>query len=227
MSDLQSKQALVDSNRAYVDRLEQPQSFERIIATLDGVITARNTDIGALIQADTTAPKEIFHLSATQKLRIYIPVPEVYAPSVKTGDKVDVTLDAFPGQNFKGTLVRNANATDSTSRTLNVEVDVDNSSGRLMPGVYAFVHFKVLPTRGAVTIPSNALLFRAEGLRVGVVRNSHVALVPITIGQDYGDAVEVLSGLNARDAVVVNPSDSLANGAEVQIENKVNDGGRQ
>jgi RND family efflux transporter MFP subunit len=151
----------------------------------------------------------------------------VYASSVKTGDKVDVTLDAFPGQKFKGTLVRNANVIDSTSRTLNVEVDVDNSSGRLMPGAYSFVRFKVPATRGAVTIPSNALLFRAEGLRVGVVRNSHVALVPITIGQDYGDAVEVLSGLNARDAVVVNPSDSLANGAEVQIENKVNDGGRQ
>jgi RND family efflux transporter MFP subunit len=133
VSDLHSKQAVVDSNRANVDRLEQLQSFERIIAPVDGVITARNTDIGALIQADTTAPKEIFHLSATQKLRIYIPVPEVYAPSVKTGDKVDVTLDAFPGQNFKGTLVRNANAIDSTSRTLNVEVDVDNSSGRLMP----------------------------------------------------------------------------------------------
>jgi RND family efflux transporter MFP subunit len=227
ISDLHSKQALVDSNRANVARLEQLQAFEHIVAPVDGVITARNTDLGALIQADTTAPKEIFHLSAIQELRIYIPVPEVYASSVKTGDKVDVTLDAFPGQKFKGTLVRNANAIDSTSRTLNVEVDVDNSSGRLMPGAYSFVRFKVPATRGAVTIPSNALLFRAEGLRVGVVRNSHVALVPITIGQDYGDAVEVLSGLNARDAVVVNPSDSLANGAEVQIENKVNDGGRQ
>jgi multidrug efflux pump subunit AcrA (membrane-fusion protein) len=115
--------------------------------------------------------------------------------------------------------VRNANAIDITSRTLNVEVDVDNSSGRLMPGAYAFVHFKAPATHGAVTIPSNALLFRAEGLRVGVIRNSHVALIPITVGQDYGDAVEVLSGLTARDAVIVNPSDSLANGAQVQVEN--------
>ena len=221
VSDLHSKEALVDSNRANVDRLEQLQSFERIVAPVDGVITARNTDIGALVQADTTAPKEIFHLSAVQKLRIYIPVPEVYAPSVKTGDKVAVTLDAFPGQTFTGTLVRNANAIDSASRTLNVEVDVDNSSGRLMPGAYAFVHFKVPATNGAVTIPSNALLFRSEGLRVGVVRNSHVALLPITVGQDYGDAVEVLSGLTARDAVIVNPSDSLADGAQVQVENKV------
>jgi RND family efflux transporter MFP subunit len=227
VSDLHSKEALVDSNQANVDRLEELQSFERIIAPVDGVITARNTDIGALILADNTAPKEIFHLSALQKLRIYIPVPEVYASSVRTGDKVDVTLDAFPGQTFTGTLVRNANAIDTTSRTLNVEVDVDNSSRRLMPGAYAFVHFKVPATNGAVTIPSNALLFRSEGLRVGVVRNSHVALLPITIGQDYGDAVEVLSGLTARDAVIVNPSDSLADGAQVEVENKTANGVQQ
>ena len=226
-SDLHSKQALVDSNRANVDRLEQLQSFERIVAPVDGVITARNTDIGALIQADTTTPKEIFHLSAIQKLRIYVPVPEVYAPSVKTGDKVTVTLDTFPGQIFTGTLVRNADAIDPATRTLTVEVDVDNSSGRLMPGAYAFVHFKVPPSNGAVTIPSNALLFRSEGLRVGVVRNSHVALVPITIGQDYGDAVEVLSGLKTRDAVIVNPSDSLADGAQVEAETKAANGVRQ
>jgi RND family efflux transporter MFP subunit len=224
VSDQHSKKALVDSNQANVDRLEQLQSFERITAPVDGVITARNTDIGDLIQADTTAPKEIFHLSAIRKLRIYVPVPEVYAPSLKTGAKVDVTLDAFPGQIFTGTLVRNADAIDPATRTLNVEVDVDNSSGRLMPGAYAFVHFKVPATSGAVTIPSNALLFRSEGLRVGVVRNSHVALLPITVGQDYGDAVEVLSGLSARDAVIVNPSDSLANGAQVRVEAKANNG---
>jgi multidrug efflux pump subunit AcrA (membrane-fusion protein) len=133
-------------------------------------------------------------------------------------------LDAFPGQNFPGTLVRNANAIDATSRTLNVEVDVDNSSGHLMPGAYAFVHFKVAATNGAVTIPSNSLLFRAEGLRVGVVRNSRVTLLPITIGQDYGSDVEVVSGLTAKDAVIVNPSDSLANGAQVQVENRMNAG---
>lgn len=227
VSDLHSKEALVASNRANVDRLEQLQSFERIVAPVDGVITARNTDIGALIQADTTAPKEIFHLSAIQKLRIYVPVPEVYAPSVRTGDKVVVTLDAFPGQAFTGTVVRNANAIDSVSRTLNVEVDVGNSAGQLMPGAYAFVHFIVPATNGAVTIPSNALLFRSEGLRVGVVRNSHVALISITVGQDYGDAVEVLSGLKTRDAVIVNPSDSLADGAQVEVENKTASGVRQ
>ena len=126
---------------------------------------------------------------------------------------------------FAGTLVRNANAIDSASRTLNVEVD--NSLGQLMPVVYAFVHFKIPSKRGALTIPSNALLFRSEGLRVGVVRNSHVALLPVTIGQDYGDTVEVLSRLTARDSVIVNPSDSLANGARVQVEGSPKDGGRQ
>jgi RND family efflux transporter MFP subunit len=228
ISDLGSKQALVDSNKANVDRLEQLQAFERITAPFDGVITARNTDIGALIQAgDNTGPKELFHLAALQKLRVYIPVPEVYASSIKTGEQVPVTLDAFPGEKFTGTLVRNADAIDSNSRTLNVEVDVANPSGRLMPGAYAFVHLKVPASTGAVSVPSNVLLFRSEGLRAGVVRNGHIQLTPITIGQDYGASVEVLSGLSSQDAVIVNPSDSLANGAAVQIAQKPADGARQ
>jgi RND family efflux transporter MFP subunit len=225
VSDLHSKRALVDSNQANVDRLEQLQAFERITAPFDGVITARNTDIGALIQAgDNTTPKELFHLAAIQKLRVYIPVPEVDAASVKTGEKVKVTLDAFPGENFTGILVRNADAIDPVSRTLNVEVDVENPLGRLMPGAYAFVYLPVPPGAGAVTIPSNALLFRSEGLRAGVVRNGHVELTPITIGQDYGSAVEVLSGLTPQDSVIVNPSDSLANGAAVRVANQPADG---
>ncbi|UWZ82790.1 efflux RND transporter periplasmic adaptor subunit [Occallatibacter riparius] len=227
VSDFHAKEALVESKRANVDRLQQLQAFERIVAPFDGVITARNTDIGALIQADTTAPKELFHISAVQKLRIYVPIPEIYAPTLKTGDKAAVTFDAFPGQPFAGVLVRNANAIDPNSRTLTVEVDIDNSSRQLMPGAYAFVHFKVPPRKGSVTIPSNALLFRSEGLRVGVVRNSRVVLVPIAIGQDYGDAVEVISGLAAHDAVIVNPSDSLTGGAEVRVESNPNGGERK
>ncbi len=227
VSDLSSKRALVDSNQANVDRLEQLRSYERIVAPFSGVITARNTDIGALIQAgDNTAPKELFHLAATEKLRIYVPVPEVYASSVKNGAKVDVSLDAFPGENFTGSVVRNAEAIDATSRTLNVEVDVDNASGKLMPGAYAFVHLKISPSSGAVSIPSNTLLFRAEGLRAGVVKDGHVHLTPITIGQDYGDTVEVLTGLTIQDAIIVNPSDSLTNGAAVEVANKPAIGGR-
>lgn len=135
--DLGAKRALVDSNKANVDRLEQLQAFERVIAPFDGVITARNTDLGVLIQAgDNTTPKELFRLAAIQTLRVYIPVPEIYAPSVRNGAAVKVTLDAFPNQTFKGWIVRNANAIDLNSRTLNVEVDVENPSGRLFPGAY-------------------------------------------------------------------------------------------
>ena len=220
VSDLNAKQALVASNKANVDRLEQLQAFERITAPFDGVITARNTDIGALIQADDNSTKEIFHLASIRTLRIYIPVPEVYAPTVRNRESVKVTLDAFPNEEFTGTIVRNSDAIDLNTRTLNVEVDVDNRTGRLFPGAYAFVHLKVPASVGSVTIPSNTLLFRSEGLRAGVVRNGHVALAPITIGQDYGSAVEVLSGLTPNDTVIVNPSDSLADGTSVRISTK-------
>jgi RND family efflux transporter MFP subunit len=224
VSDLRSKEALVNANQANVERLEQLQAFEGVVAPFDGVITARNTDIGALVQGDNSGPKELFHIAAIQKLRVYIPVPEVYAESVKTGDNVKLTFDAFPREAFTGTVVRNADAIDVASRTLNVEVDVDNPSGRLLPGAYAFVHLRVPPSTGAVTIPSNTLLFRSEGLRAGVVRDGHVELAPISIGQDYGSAVEVLSGLTLHDAVIVNPSDSLADGAAVQVVNAAADG---
>ena len=227
VSDLHSKQALVNSSKANVERLEQLQAFERVTAPFDGVVTARNTDIGALVQAgDNSGPKELFHMAAIQTLRVYVAVPEIYAAFVQAGEQAKLTLDAFPGETLTGTIVRNADAIDATSRTLNVEVDVPNPTGRLLPGAYAFVHLRVPPHPGSVTIPSNALLFRSEGLRVGVVRNGHVELAPISIGQDYGSTVEVISGLSARDTVIVNPSDSLANGAAVQLVAKNGNGGR-
>jgi RND family efflux transporter MFP subunit len=228
VSDLHSKQALVNSGKANVERLEQLQAFERVTAPFDGVVTARNTDIGALVQAgDNSGPKELFHMAAIQTLRVYVAVPEIYAAFVKNGEQSKLTLDALPGETLTGTIVRNADAIDATSRTLNVEVDVPNPTGRLLPGAYAFVHLRVPPHPGSVTIPSNALLFRAEGLRVGVVRNGHVELTPIAIGQDYGSTVEVISGLSARDPVIVNPSDSLANGAAVRLVAKNGNGARQ
>ena len=228
VSDLHSKQALVNSSKANVERLEQLQAFESVTAPFDGVVTARNTDIGALVQAgDNSGPKELFHLAAIQTLRVYVAVPEIYAAFVKNGEQAKLTLDALPGETLTGTVVRNADAIDATSRTLNVELDVPNPAGRLLPGAYAFVHLRVPPHPGSVTIPSNALLFRAEGLRAGVVRNGHVELTPISIGQDYGSTVEVISGLSARDTVIVNPSDSLANGAVVQLVAKSAGGGRQ
>jgi len=228
VSDLHSKQALVNSNKANVERLGQLQAFERVTAPFDGVVTARNTDIGALVQAgDNSGPKELFHMAAIQTLRVYVAVPEIYAAFVKNGEQAKLTLDALPGETLTGIVVRNADAIDAASRTLNVEVDVANPTGRLLPGAYAFVHLRVPPHPGSFTIPSNALLFRSEGLRAGVVRNGHVELTPISIGQDYGSTVEVISGLSARDTVIVNPSDSLANGAAVQLVAKNGNGARQ
>jgi RND family efflux transporter MFP subunit len=212
-SDVVGKQAIVAAGEANVRRLKQLQDFEKVTAPFDGVITARNTDIGALINAG--AAKELFHLTSIQQLRVYTSVPEVDAAAVRNGARVTLTQDAYPGQIFTGTIVRNSNAIDQTTRTLNVEVDVDNPTGRLLPGAYLFVHFRAPSASHSVTIPSNTLLFRSEGLRVGVVRNGHVQLVPVTIGHDFGNAVEVLSGLSVKDALILDPSDSLATGAEV------------
>jgi RND family efflux transporter MFP subunit len=216
-SDFVGKQAMLAASEANVRRLKQLQDFEKVTAPFDGVITARNTDIGALITAGPTAgtAKELFHLASLQQLRVYTSVPEVHAAAVRNGERVTLTQDAYPGQVFSGTIVRNSNAIDQTTRTLNVEVDVDNPTGRLLPGAYLFVHFRAPGASHSVTIPSNTLLFRSEGLRVGVVRDNHVQLVPVTIGHDLGSAVEVLSGLTVKDAVVVDPSDSLTNGALV------------
>lgn len=218
VSDYHAKKATADAAEANVRRLQRLQQFERVYAPFDGVITARDTDIGALIQnGDSTGQKELFHLAAIDKLRVYISVPEVYATAVKSGETVTLTLDAFPGETFSGTIVRNSNSIDLTSRTLKVEVDVDNPTGRLLPGAYAFVHLKIPAAAGAVTIPTNTLLFRAEGLRVALVRSGEVKLMPVTIGRDYGSKVEVTSNLSAGDAVVIDPSDSITDGSRVEI----------
>ena len=180
-SDLDSKQALVDAAAANVRRFEQEKAFQKIYAPFDGVITARNTDIGDLIQSgDTSTPRELFHLASISKLRVYIAVPEVYAPTVHDGEMVTLTLDSFPGKTFHGTVVRNADSINPTTRTLNVEVDVENPTDELMPGAYAFVHLPVHAQSGSVVIPADTLLFRAEGLRVGVVREGKVTLTPIS-----------------------------------------------
>jgi RND family efflux transporter MFP subunit len=211
-------QAIVASRQADVSRLEELQSYENVYAPFDGEITARNTDVGDLINAGAGAPTtELFHLAATKTLRIYVAVPEIDAPAMQTGLTPTVTLDEYPGQVFQGSLVRNSAAINPASRTLLVEVDVDNAQGKLLPGAYVFVHF-MLPGRAqSVTVPANALLFRSEGLRVGVVRNGRATLVAITIGRDYGDRVEVLSGLQPSDQIIVNPSDSLIDGTAVRV----------
>jgi RND family efflux transporter MFP subunit len=228
MSDAAAKQAAVDASMANVRRLEQLQSFEKVYAPFDGIVTARNTDIGRLISAgQNTTPQELFHLAAIGKIRVYVAVPEAYSAAIKDGGKATLTLDEYPGKSFEGTIARNSNAIDQSTRTLNVEVDVDNPRGELLPGAYVFVHFKVPEHAASLMLPSNTLLFRSEGLRVGVVRDGRVQLVPVKIGRDAGATVEIASGLTSNDAVILDPSDSLASGQEVQIANRVNAPGTQ
>jgi RND family efflux transporter MFP subunit len=210
-------QAAVDASKADVRRLEQLQNYERIIAPFDGIITARNTDIGDLINAGSGSnnPRELFHMDAVNSLRVFVAVPEVDSDSIHDRDQATLTQDSNPNLKIPGTIVRNADAIDRSTRTLNVEVDVDNSKGVLRPGAYVFVHFHLPAVGTSVTIPSNTLLFRAEGLRVGVVRNGSVQLIPVTIGQDFGNTVEITSGLTTADSVILDPSDSLASGMPV------------
>ncbi len=211
-------QSIVVSRQADVDRLAQLQSYENIYAPFDGVITVRNTDVGHLINAGAGGPAaELFHLTAIKVLRIYVAVPETDAPAMRIGARPTVTVDEYPGESFPGVLARTDNAINPTSRTLRVEVDVDNAEGKLLPGAYAYVHFSLPEKAGSVTVPSNTLLFRSEGLRVGVVHGDIAELVPVTIGRDYGDKVEVLSGLGPHDQVILNPSDSLISGTAVRL----------
>ena len=219
VSAFHAMKATVDSNMSNVRRLEELQGFEKIYAPFDGVITARNTDIGALINsgASTTPTQELFHLAAINTLRVFVNVPQLYSQAVRPGATASLTLDEFPGKSFSGTIARNSNSIDPASRTLLVEVDVDNRNGTLLPGAYVRVHLKLPQSVNSVTIPANTLLFRSEGLRVGVVRNGRAELVPLTIGRDYGSSVEVLSGLQPTDPVIVNPSDSLISGTTVQV----------
>jgi RND family efflux transporter MFP subunit len=212
-----ANQATVQSNQANVARLEQLQSFEKVYAPFDGIITARETDIGALIDAGANAPKELFHVASINKLRVYVAVPEVYSPAARSGAPADLTLDEYPGETFHGTLVRNSDSIDPASRTLLVEVDVENAAGRLKPGAYAQVHLKMPQGPRSLVVPANVLLFRREGLQVGVVRNGKAELVRVEPGHDYGDSMEILSGLQPTDDVILSPSDSLTSGTPVQV----------
>ena len=218
MSDLAARQSAVSASEANVRRLQQMQNFEKVVAPFDGVVIARNVDVGSLIEAGANSQsKELFHLGAIHMLRVYVAVPEAYANAVVDGATVSLTETDRPGEVFEGKVTRNSNSIDQTSRTLNAEVDVNNPTGRLLPGAYVFVHLQLPGSPHSVTLPSNAVLFRAEGLRVGVVRQNHVVLTPITIGRDYGNAVEVTSGLTPQDAVILDPPDSLAAGEEVHV----------
>jgi RND family efflux transporter MFP subunit len=219
VGDRNSKKAIVDSAAANVKRLQDLQSYEKVYAPFDGVVTARNTDIGALIDAGSnTTAKELFHVAAINRLRVFISVPENYEQAAKTGSPASLTLNEFPGRSFPGTIVRNANSIDLASRTLLVEVDVDNPTGELLPGAYVAVHLKFSGTSAnAMTIPVTTVLFRSEGIRAAIVRDGKAMLVPITIGRDFGDSLEVLAGLRPQDPLILNPPDSLISGTPVKI----------
>lgn len=221
VSALNAAKATVQARQAAVAQLEELQSFERVEAPFDGVITARTVDVGTLIAAGSaTSARELFHLTASDWLRIYVSVPEIHAPAIKVGQKAAVTLDAYPDRTFEGVIVRTSNAIDQVSHTLLVEVDVANKDGTLLPGSYVHVLFTLPTTGNSVVVPANALLFRKEGMQVGVVRDGKVDLVSVKIGQDFGDSVEIVSGLKATDQIVINPADSLVSGTAVVVNDR-------
>jgi RND family efflux transporter MFP subunit len=228
LGDLNAKKATVDSADSNVRRLQEILGFQKIYAPFSGVITARNVDTGSLIDAGANSPgRELFHLAAINVLRVYVSVPEAYSRAARTGATAALTLDEFPGRVFHGKLVRNANSIDMNARTLLVEVDVANPTGELLPGSYVQVHLKLPSAVRSVTIPSNALLFRQEGTRVAVVREGRAQLVPIQIGRDYGNTVEVVSGLKANEPVILNPADSILSGTPVHVRDDKSGGAAQ
>jgi len=228
VNQLESRNTAVASAAANVRRLEELQSFERIDAPFDGVITARNIDIGQLITTagstttagagTVTGSKEVFDISAIRTLRVFVNVPQVYAPDAKNGDTATLTLPQYPGRSFPGKLVRSSNSVDPGTRTLLAEVDVDNRSGELLPGSYTQVHLNVSSAAPALIVPVTALILEPEGLRVAVVdANHHARLIAVTPGRDFGSTVEILSGLGQNQAVIANPPDSLTDGEEVRV----------
>ena len=211
-----STAAAVKSAQANVERLRQLQSFEKVYAPFDGVITARNIDTGQLI--DPGAGKELFHLQALQTLRVYANLPQIYSSNVKPGAKIDLTFAEHAGKIYQGSLVRTSDAIDPVSRTLLIEIDVDNHAGELLPGSLAQVHFKTPSAGPTLIVPAATLIFRKEGLRVGVVVNGNTAhMVPVVIGEDDGANVQIVSGLSLGDQVIQDPPDSLIEGEKVQV----------
>lgn len=208
--------AAADAN---VKRLQELEGFKHVYAPFDGVITKRTVDPGALINAGAgAAGRELFDIARTDPLRVYVSVPQAYAPAIHDGLEAVVTLQEFPGQKFSATVTRTADAIDPTTRTLNTEVDVPNKNSKLLPGSFGEVHFKPNINAKKVTIPVNAMLFRREGPQVAVVgSDGKVQLRHITIGRDYGTTLEIVGGVDASDLIIVNPSDSIENGEKVVV----------
>lgn len=211
--------AIVDADRAAVQQYSALVSFEKVYAPFDGVITARNTDIGDLINSGSTSnvKTDLFHIAQPGKLRVYVNVPEEYSRGIKVGMTADLTLAEFPDRKFQGRVVRTADDINVATRTLLIEIDIDNPTGTLLTGSYAEVHLAIPTSHSVFLLPVNTLLFRTEGLRVGVVRDGKAVLTAVTPGHDFGDQIEIVSGLKPDDQVIINPPDSIVSGQEVQI----------
>jgi RND family efflux transporter MFP subunit len=216
--DAAAKKAAADSAVANLARLRELESFKRIVAPFAGVITIRNTDIGALINAGQSTGFELFHIVDTHLLRIFVQVPEIYAPMTMPGVKAELHFAEHPGKAYFATIVRTANSLDPALRTLLVELQLENAAGEVLPGAYAEVHFNISADATALQLPANTVLFRAAGLQVATVdARQHVRLKSFVQGRDFGNAIEVLSGLNANDSVILNPLDSITEESLVRI----------
>ena len=211
--------ATVEAAQANVKQLQALQSFEKIYAPFDGVVTARNTDIGDLINSGSNGgvKTDLFHIAQPGVLRVYVNVPEEYSQGMKVGMPADLALAEFPGRKFQGKLVRTADAINMTTRTLLIEIDVDNPAGTLLTGSYAEVHLNVPSRASTFLLPVNTLIFRSEGLQVRIVKDGNVTLKTVTPGHDLGNQIEIVAGLKASDQVVINPPDSIVSGEKVQI----------
>ncbi|HVV44981.1 MAG TPA: efflux RND transporter periplasmic adaptor subunit [Bryobacteraceae bacterium] len=217
---LNADKAIVAADEANVRNLQEQVSFEKVTAPFDGVITARRTDVGALITAGAgSSAMELFHLAAIDRLRVFIDLPEQDRAAARSGATATLYLNEFPGRKFTGVIARNANAIDPSARTLRVEIDVDNPKGEMLPGSYVSVHLKAPGAANAIVVPSNTLLFRSEGLRAAVVRNGKAELIPVKVGRDFGETLEIVNGLTTDDALIVNPPDSILSGAPVRVIN--------
>src|SRR6185312_1439852 len=217
---LNADKTIVEADEANVRNLQEQVAFEKVTAPFDGVVTARRTDVGALITAGTgSSATELFHLAAIDRLRVFIDLPAQDRAAARSGATATLYLNEFPGRKFTGIIARNASAIDPAARTLRVEIDVDNPKDEMLPGSYVSVHLKAPGAANAIVVPSNTLLFRSEGLRAAVVRNGKAELIPVKVGRDFGETLEILTGLAADDDLIVNPPDSILSGAPVRVIN--------
>jgi RND family efflux transporter MFP subunit len=214
-----ANKSIVEANQANVKQLQTLQSFEKIYAPFDGIVTARNTDVGQLISAGNSgaAKTDLFHISQPGKLRVYVNVPEQYSQAATPGLRADLTLAEFPGRQFQGKLVRTSDSINYATRTLTAEIDVDNPTGKLLSGAYTEVHLKVPGQASSYLVPVSALIFRSQGLQVAVVKDGSAVLTPVTPGHDFGEKIEIVSGLQGNNLVIVNPPDSIVSGQKIQV----------